>query len=388
MKEKKPLILIVDDVSRNLKLLGSILYEKKYEIAMADSGKEALRILQEISPDLILLDIMMPEMDGYEVCKVLKENESTASIPVIFLTAKSEADHIVKGFEYGAADYITKPFNAKELLSRVATHIDLKLRSEELLSLNNNLEKIVISRTEELAEAKARLEKLDKSKTYFLSLLAHELNTPINEINGFTNLLKSSMSDEEDLESLHYIDLSVSRLKKYADLSSLLTRLKAEKYEFQFEEYRLDNLIDEVIFEMKDYANSCKVRFNVNMCTNCKNIRYDHFLIKKAFYLIIENAIKHSPDNGIVHITGTNTGKEYIVKIQDQGNGFSPDSLETLFELFTSDEIMHHKEGFGLGLATVKIIIDSHQGRIFAKNLENNGAEIILCFNLSENNDS
>jgi len=386
MEDKKPLILIVDDVSRNLKLLGSILYEKEYEIAMADSGKEALRILTEVSPDLILLDIMMPDMDGYEVCSELKKNEMTANIPVIFLTAKHELEHIVKGVELGAADYVTKPFNAKELLSRVKTHIDLKRRSEQLISINENLERIVNERTLELLDAKSRLEKLDKSKSYFLSLLAHELNTPINEIKGFTSILKSSTTDEDSLEALQYIDVSVSRLQKYADLASLLTRLKADKYEFQFEEYRLDNLIDEVIFELKDRSNECKVQFNVNMCTNCKNIRYDNYLVKKAFYLIIENAIKHSPANGIVHITGTNTGREYVVKIQDQGNGFTPESLETLFDLFTSDEIMHHKEGFGLGLATVKIIMDSHQGRINAKNMEPKGAELTLCFNLSEEN--
>jgi two-component system sensor histidine kinase/response regulator len=314
----------------------------------------------------------------------LRKNVKTANIPVIFLTAKHEMEHIIKGFELGAADYVTKPFNAKELLSRVKTHIDLKRRSEQLVSINENLERIVNERTLELSDAKERLEKLDKSKSYFLSLLAHELNTPINEIKGFTSILKSSTTDEDNLEALQYIDVSVSRLQKYADLASLLTRLKADKYEFQFEEYRLDNLIDEVIFELKDRAIDCKVQFNVNMCTNCKNIRYDNYLIKKAFYLIIENAIKHSPVNGIVHITGTNTGSEYVVRVQDQGNGFSLESLETLFDLFTSDEIMHHKEGFGLGLATVKIIMDSHQGKIKAKNMETNGAEITLCFNISE----
>lgn len=210
----KPLILIVDDVSRNLKLLASILYEKEYEIAMADSGKEALRILEEISPDLILLDIMMPGMDGYEVCGELKKNERTASIPVIFLTAKHENENIIKGFECGAADYVTKPFNSKELLSRVKTHIKLKIKSENLKCLNEDLERIVKERTLELNEAKERLEKLDKSKTYFLSLLAHELNTPINQIHGFTGLLKSALTEKESLEVLDYIDRSVARLKK------------------------------------------------------------------------------------------------------------------------------------------------------------------------------
>ena len=122
----------------------------------------------------------------------------------------------------------------------------------------------------------------------------------------------------------------------------------------------------------------------MNMCTNCENIRYDHYLVRKAFYLIIENAIKHTPEKGIVHVTGTNTGEFYVVKIHDQGKGFSPQAMETVFEMFSSDEIMHHKEGFGLGLATVKIIMDSHNGSIEVKNSEKGGAEVTLNFILSK----
>jgi len=134
------LILIVDDLPQNLQVLGSILRKNKYQIAVATNGQQAIDILNNISPDLILLDVMMPGIDGHEVCRRLKEQEKTRDISIIFLTAKSETADIVKGFELGAVDYITKPFNATELLARVKTHIELKKNRDVILNLIDELE--------------------------------------------------------------------------------------------------------------------------------------------------------------------------------------------------------------------------------------------------------
>lgn len=133
----KPLILLVDDMPKNLQVLGNILSEDEFDIAIATDGSQALKIINEIKPDLILLDIIMPEIDGYEVCKKIKSSEETSGIPIIFITAKTETEDIVKGFSLGAVDYVTKPFNSVELLARVKTHIELKLardRQEELIA--------------------------------------------------------------------------------------------------------------------------------------------------------------------------------------------------------------------------------------------------------------
>lgn len=127
VERKKLRILIVDDNLNNLQLLGKILTDNGYEVIVATSGAQALKNIEKKDPDLILLDIMMPDMDGFEVCKRLKANDITKHIPVIFITAKKETDDIVKGFEVGAIDYITKPFNTMELLVRVKTHIEMKI---------------------------------------------------------------------------------------------------------------------------------------------------------------------------------------------------------------------------------------------------------------------
>jgi PleD family two-component response regulator len=138
--KKKPLILIVDDTTKNIQVLGNILYSKGYNISVATSGKEALESVKAKTPDLILLDIQMPEMDGFEVCKNLKSNPSTKEIPVIFLTAVTDPEKIVHGFELGAVDYITKPLNPAELFMRVATHIEIKESRQN--SKNSMLQRI------------------------------------------------------------------------------------------------------------------------------------------------------------------------------------------------------------------------------------------------------
>ncbi|UCH93048.1 MAG: response regulator, partial [Candidatus Aminicenantes bacterium] len=151
MVTKKPLILIVDDVPKNLQLLATILKdENKYEVAAATSGAKALKTVEHVLPDLILLDVMMPEMDGFEVCRRLKASEATRDIPVVFLTAKAGIKDIVQGFLAGGVDYVTKPFNSTELLARVQTHIDLKRSREklqsahqEILATNKKIEAII-----------------------------------------------------------------------------------------------------------------------------------------------------------------------------------------------------------------------------------------------------
>ncbi len=126
MSQKNQIILIVDDNSKNIQFLGNLLTAQGYEIGVARNGVEALTFIEDIIPDLILLDIMMPEMDGYQVCIKLKSNLSFSHVPVIFLTAKSQSDDIVKGFEVGGSDYVTKPFIAAELMARIKTHLEVK----------------------------------------------------------------------------------------------------------------------------------------------------------------------------------------------------------------------------------------------------------------------
>ena len=197
-------ILIVDDNPFNLQLLGKLLKGFNYEIEFAMNGETALEWLNAVKFDLILLDINMPGMNGFEVCRRIRSNPLYNSIPVIFLSAETERESILKGFELGAQDYLAKPFDSRELLVRVRTHLVLKDSLEKLEKLNKSLEEKVSERTQELKEANDKLEAtnvklldLDRAKSEFLNLISHEIRTPLNGIIGPLELLKEPVSFSE-----------------------------------------------------------------------------------------------------------------------------------------------------------------------------------------------
>jgi len=170
--EEKPLVLIVDDIPRNIKVLGDILRTRECRIAVATNGPQAIEMVKKAQPDLILLDIMMPEMDGFAVCKILKESSQTKDIPIIFLTAKTETADIVKGLEAGAVDYISKPFNSTELLARVTTHLELKKARDREKNLIIKL-KEALSKVKQLSGLLpicARCKKIRDDKGYWQSV--------------------------------------------------------------------------------------------------------------------------------------------------------------------------------------------------------------------------
>ena len=175
MQRPRPLLLIVDDVSNNLQVLGNFLRDEDYEISAAISGRQALAIAEDIHPDLILLDIMMPEMDGFETCRRLKSAESTKDIPIVFLSARTDAEDVVKGFALGAVDYVTKPFNRQELLARVATHLALRRSEEEL-----------------------RQTIRDKDK--FFSIIAHDLRGPLGSFMSIAEYVSEHISELETVD--------------------------------------------------------------------------------------------------------------------------------------------------------------------------------------------
>src|SRR5262245_30257454 len=179
----KSLVLVVDDISKNLQVVGTLLRKEGYRIVPATSGAQALERVRAETPDLILLDLMMPEMDGLEVCRRLKADSATRSIPVIFLTASNEMEHLVQGFEVGAVDYVTKPFNPPELLARVRTHLELKHARD-----------VIVRYSEELRH-------LNNEKNEFMGIVAHDLRSPLGAIKGYAEfVLEEEQMPRAELE--------------------------------------------------------------------------------------------------------------------------------------------------------------------------------------------
>ena len=270
-KSFSPSILIVDDNAHNLQVLGKLLQENKYEIEFATNGKAALEWLKAKQFDLILLDINMPGMTGFEVCTKIRSNPDLNNVPVIFLSAETERESILKGFELGAQDYLTKPFDSRELLVRVRTHLILKDSLEKLEKLNKSLEEKVIDRTQQLKDANVKLEALnlklldlDKVKTEFLNLISHEIRTPLNGIIGPLELLKEPVSTSEISDLVEVLDISVRRLERFALNAILITRLKTRQFEIKKDKIHISKLINEVIDEARGKFQSGNIQVKRN----------------------------------------------------------------------------------------------------------------------------
>ena len=220
-KPKKQLIFIVDDVPKNLQVLGNILRKSNYSVSAATNGKHALEMLTRLKPDLILLDIMMPEMDGFEVCEHLKSIEATSNIPVIFLTARTQTSDIVRGFELGAVDYITKPFNRSELLARVGSHLELRRAQNEIIHLEQ------------------------KNAALAMAVTAnHEINQPLTTLQGNFELLQKTIENDGASEKQERF---ISKVQSSIDRIQGILQKFMENSRIHFEEYVGDQ--KQVIFD-------------------------------------------------------------------------------------------------------------------------------------------
>lgn len=193
--EDKSLILIVDDVLQNLQVIGTALMDAGYEISMATNGQQCLEMLETIFPDLILLDVMMPEMNGFEVCKRIKSNDLLKEIPIIFLTAKTETKDILEAFESGGSDYVTKPFNQAELLARVKTHISLRKSKDMLILVNNRLKDV-------MQNFQNTLDLIEKDVMDKLNEIRIEIERKYNLSNDYHNLFNLINSTEATLKKI------------------------------------------------------------------------------------------------------------------------------------------------------------------------------------------
>jgi two-component system, sensor histidine kinase and response regulator len=389
MKSEKPLVLVVDDIPSNIEFIKDILATMvDIEIEGVFNGASALVFITKRKPDLILMDVSMPQMDGFEVCRTLKENEKYADIPIIFLTARVQKEDIVRGFESGAVDYISKPFNLSELHSRVKTHLDLSLKTRELQLINQTLEGKIEERTHQLSNANKNLSKanemlskmydelsaLDNAKDDFIAHINHELRTPLNGILGYTSLLEVSITNE-GRESLNAINVLVARLINVSEIALLLTELRTSDNKINIREISIFDIVRRSIPAEAMQRKNIEIRYN--NINDSQFVMAEPRLLKNCFSIVMDNANKYSPVNGIISISGRDNDDYFSVDIEDSGPGFSSNALSNLFELFKADNLEHRSYGFGLGLATAKKIIDLLGGKITIRN-RGQGASVVL----------
>lgn len=378
-------ILIVDDNPQNLQVLGRLLQEKNYEIEFAINGKAALEWLESQQFDLILLDINMPEMDGFEVCQTIRKDEKLNKVPVIFLSADSDRESILRGFELGAQDYVTKPFDSRELIVRVKTHLSLKNSLEKLESVNRVLEEKVKERTLQLSIANENLEsmnlklmELDNAKSDFLNLISHEIRTPLNGILLPLELLKDPVSADEAKELVSILDSSVKRLEKFSLNALLITRLKTKPV-VNKSKIDLSKLINEILDEEKDAINTRGLTVRDNSGDRAFCVEGETELVKKCILNIFQNAVTFSPSGGLIEIKCYNEGQKITLEISDNGKGIPDDIIDKGTEPF-SKGAEYHDKSTGIGLPLAKLIMEAHGGDLILGNKAEAGALVKLRF--------
>lgn len=378
-------ILLVDDSPDNIDILNGLLHEFKRKVAL--NGPKALKIANSDNPpDLILLDIMMPDMDGFEVAEQLHANEATKDIPVIFLSAKIDKEDIVRGFNLGAKDYVTKPFDPNELMSRVNTHLELKDAQEKLKEVNVWLEKTVQERTEDLIEANAelgkankQLKKLDHAKMEFLKIASHEIRTPLNGIFGSFWLMQEADIPDEIKDFIHMMDVSLKRLERFSDRAMMATDLNVGNYKIKPAILKVPTLISEGKEFAKAHFGDKKIKFKMDISTGWEVLTADPATTKVCFDEIIANAVKYSqPESEVVIKCGVTDGY-YVMEIKDQGKGFDERIMDTVFDLLSPGED-HMDDNIGLSLAMVKLIMGKHSGTVELGNNDGPGAWVRLRF--------
>jgi len=343
---KKPLILIVDDTPHNLQVLTNILHDKGYNICISTSGYQALESVNTEMPDLILLDIQMPDMDGFETFKALKLNPNSEDIPVIFLTAMVDPEKILQGFELGAVDYITKPFNIPELTSRVATHIEIKKSREKLTELNATKDKL-------------------------FSIISHDLKSSLGSIVGITDLVLEKFDDYEPdkvrqiIESIHQSSKNTFEL-----LENLLdwARLQTGKLTQQMEKHDLKTIIHNTSELYHEIAKNKNITIQNNVISDI-TVYCDINMIQTVLRNLISNAIKFTNAEGTVTLNSIERNSQVEIQVSDSGIGIIPENIPYIFSIEKNISTPGTKgeKGTGLGLMLCKELIEKQGGKIWVE---------------------
>ena len=366
----RPLVLIVDDNPKSVEALGHILADTN-DVQYALSGQEAIALVARTLPDLILLDVLMPEMDGYEVCAALKSDPRSRDVPIIFVTAKNHPQDEVRALELGAADFLHKPVVRQVVQARVRLQLALRARERELVQLSASLEQRVIDRTQALSDALVRAEAANRAKTAFLSKMSHEFRTPMNAIIGFAHLLDREATTIQARNRIARVRDAAERLLKILNDTLDIARLEAGKVRIEAIDFPLGQLLDtaEGAWREDAVAKGLKLTREVDPGlpgTLCG----DPMRLRQVLETLIGNAIKFSDHGNVtlrVRLIEATPDAVFIrFEVEDEGPGIGEQERATLFNAFeqADNTITRKFGGTGLGLAICRHLTRAMGGTI------------------------
>lgn len=374
-------VLIVDDQPKNLQLLGNILSKENIKNVFAIDGVQALKSVAYNPPDLILLDISMPEMDGFEVCERIQKDPDTRHIPVIFLTARNQSEDIIRGFETGAVDYITKPFNPTELTKRVTTHLKVK-QSQDIIKLQNiqlrEINSLLDAKNDELDEKNKELSATNAAKDRMFSIIAHDLRGPVGNFKTVLNMLLehgdyfSKEKTQEMLEMLQEVANSTFNL-----LENLLQWSRSQRDDLLFEPETI--VLKDIVGNAFELLQSNAKQKNISLIHTIADdfeMVADKNMITTVIRNLVSNAIKFTKEKGKIEIFAGINNDSVEVTVKDNGVGMEKEVIEKIFSenrQYTTNGTNNEK-GSGLGLPLCKEFIKKHNGTLWAESEPDKGS--------------
>jgi signal transduction histidine kinase len=384
-------ILLVDDEPRNLAVLESILDDAGYRLVRATSGDEALLHLVSEEFALLVLDVQMPGMSGFELAQMVKQRRKTARIPIVFLTAYFHDDrHILEGYGSGAVDYLQKPVNPAVLRSKVAVFAELhrkerelaqanrqllaevaeRRRAEERLSeLNASLDQRVTERTAALRASESQLLEASRRKDEFLATLAHELRNPLAPVRNAVHFLKLRGPGTADVQwASELIDRQVSLMGRLIEELMDVSRIGQGRIELRRELLTLDQVLADALETVQPQIDGAGHKLTVLQPAMKLAVQGDRARLAQAFINLLSNAAKYTDPGGQLELRVASEGATVAVSILDNGIGISPDRVEQVFEMFSQEEpaLSRARGGLGIGLSLTRKLVELHGGTVSA----------------------
>ena len=349
IREDVPNIILVDDTPANLQLLTGMLKERGYKVRPVPSGKLALQAAQNDPPDLILLDIMMPEMDGYEVCERLKADDKLKEIPVIFISALNETMDKVRAFGVGGVDYVTKPFQFEEVNARVSTHLELQGQRRKL---RENLE---------------QLRRLEEMRDNLVHMIVHDLRSPLTGISGFLDLalaLEKETLTEDGLDYLQTAKRSTTAVINMVSAVLDVSKMEAGEMKLHLAECDLVGIAADLMSDMESLKEAREM--NLDAPPLPVTVVADKDLILRVIQNLLGNALKFTSSDGWIRLDIQPDENRVCVKVRDNGPGIPAEYQDRIFEKFGQVEARAHRQKFstGLGLTFCKLAVEAHGGSI------------------------
>jgi two-component system, sensor histidine kinase and response regulator len=363
-------ILIVDDNPTNLQLLSGMLRDRSYEVRVATSGRQAIASARTARPDLIMLDIMMPNMNGYETCQQLKADASTRDVPVIFISALDQVMDKVKAFHAGGADYVAKPFQIEEVVARIENQLNI-----------SRLQK-------DLQEATLRLKEVDRLKADFTAMLVHDLKSPLSSIKGTLGLFqeRDGVSDEELSELASLCERNVDTMLNL--IGEVLELSRSESADMRIERAPMDlaQLLRECVIATRLAALKHEITIEHRLPAQLPTILGDRQKLERVFSNLLSNAVKFTPAGGRISVaaetvdgTDVESGLRMVyVSVTDTGEGIAAEEIPYLFDPYRQAAGRNRSLGVGLGLAIAKRIVAAHGGNIVVRSKRGVGSRFTV----------